>query len=215
MKTQDLPYIIYKQEPLPYSFEAINSYIDKETIEVNFKFHHAEYIDNLNIIIQDLDIENIALERIFEKCDLYPKGLLENAGGYYNYTFLWRIITPNCGGDLSPEFMSAIDHAFNSFEQFKMEFEHAALSIDGSGWAWLVVDNDNKLKITTTTNEVNPLMKNGDVQGVPVIAINMWERMYYLKHQNNRKEYVINFWSVLNWTFIDNNYREIILSKYI
>ena len=215
MKIQDFPIEIYSQLPLSFSFESLNPYLDKATIEKNYNYHYREYADNLNIIVQELGLENISLTQIFENDNKYSKDLLNNAGGYYNYSLLWKIITPNCGGDLSTELMNEIDKSFNSFEQFKNEFEKAALTIIGSGWAWLVIDSKNNLKIVSTKNEENPLMKSLNIFGTPIIAINMWERMYYLKYNDDKNQYVSNFWSLLNWKTIDEIYKNIIWSKYL
>lgn len=215
MKTQEITETLIALPELPYSFKALEPYIDRETMEVHYKLHHGGYVSNLNKALNENNIHNKGLEEILKSISKYPKEIRNNAGGHYNHSLFWQTIGPDCGGDLTPYLMEAVDRSFNSLENFKREFEKSAMAIFGSGWAWIIVDENNMLKITSTHNQDNPLMDDVKPNGIPILGLDVWEHAYYLKYYNNKAEYVRNFWSIINWEKVDELYKEAVLSKYI
>jgi len=214
MKIADLPIQYFEKAKLHFKSNALEPYIDQRTIDINYQYHYQEYIDLLNVLIQNLNLEHLSLDKILSTHQNYCKELGENAGGFFNYSFLWNMLTGNCGGDLSVDFMQAIDNNFGSLEKFKQDFEFKANNLFGSGWTWLIMNQDYKLEILNTPNEINPLMKQSTKQGTPLLAINLWERMYYLKYQSKRHDYISNYWNIIDWTYISNLYHRAMLQKY-
>jgi len=131
-----------------------------------------------------------------------PAALRNNAGGHYNHTLFWTMMTPNGGGEPTGKVKTAIDAAFGNFNDFKTKFNDAAKSRFGSGWAWLVLNKEGKLEIGSTPNQDNPLMDVSEVKGTPILCLDVWEHAYYLKYQNKRADYVNAFWNVVNWNTV-------------
>lgn len=183
---------------LPYAYNALEPYIDQQTMEIHHTRHHQAYITNLNNAIEGTEMAGMSLEAIFQQMSKYPAAVRNNGGGHYNHTLFWEIMAPNAGGKPSGKLLEAIEQRFGSFEQFQEDFNKAALTRFGSGWAWLLVDTDGKLQISSTANQDNPLMDTEAVRGIPVMGIDVWEHAYYLKYQNKRPDYVGNFWNVIN-----------------
>jgi len=188
---------------LPYAYDALEPFIDRQTMEIHHTRHHKAYIDKLNGA--DLSALNMAASNA-EKCKSItsdsPAILRNNLGGHYNHCFFWEILQPNPGNlpNLpSGKLADAINSSFKSFEEFKKEFSDKALKLFGSGWCWLVKDEAGKLQITTTPNQDNPLMKTAAVNGSPILALDVWEHAYYLKYQNKRVDYIGNWWNIVNW----------------
>lgn len=196
----------FKLPKLAYSTDALEPYIDQKTMEIHYGKHHNGYVVNLNNAISGTEIENFDLESIFEKVSDYPKAIRNNGGGHYNHSLFWDIMSPEGGGEPAGELANAIKDSFGSFELFKKKFEDAALSIFGSGWAWLVV-KDDLLKIGTTPNQDNPLMDISEFKGMPIFGLDIWEHAYYLKYQNRRIDYVSSFWNIVNWDEISRRYK--------
>lgn len=187
---------------LKYEYSNFEPHIDARTMEIHYTRHHAGYVEKLNEAIKGTDFEGKSLEEIL-KSDNLPTAVRNNAGGHWNHTFFWEILSPE-GGEPKGEFLEALNKTFGSFEKFKEEFEKVALSRFGSGWAWLVKTEDG-LKITSTANQDNPLMAGAEVKGLPaqagtpILGLDVWEHAYYLNYQNKRADYVKAFWSIVDW----------------
>ncbi|MEZ4864975.1 MAG: superoxide dismutase [Caldilineaceae bacterium] len=189
---------------LPYSYNALEPTIDARTMEIHHDKHHAGYTQKLNDAIQGTDMEGKSIEEILRRgAESLPTAVRNNGGGYANHDLFWKIMSPNGGGEPSGELAEAIRNSFGSFQSFKDEFENAASSRFGSGWAWLVLDNSNKPKIYSMPNQDSPLMQ-GDK---PLMGLDVWEHAYYLKYQNNRGAYVKNWWNVVDWNQVNQNFQ--------
>ena len=193
---------------LPYAYDALEPYIDKATMEIHHTKHHQAYVNNLNAAIDGTEMAGKSLEELFKNMSKYPMAVRNNGGGHWNHTLFWEIMGPDGGGKPSGDLLKAIEKKFGSFEKFQEEFNKAALTRFGSGWAWLIIDKDGDVAVTSTPNQDNPLMDVADVKGFPIMGIDVWEHAYYLKYQNRRPEYVSNFWSVINWKEVEKRYAE-------
>lgn len=191
---------------LPYAYNALEPHIDAKTMEIHFSKHHLGYANKLNSAIAGTEMANMSIEDILKKLDPENKAVRNNGGGYYNHNFFWEIMAPNKGGEPTGTLAEAITKDFGSFADFKTQFTEAATKQFGSGWAWLIVDKTGKLVITTTANQDNPLMTKLGNSGTPVLAVDVWEHAYYLKHQNKRKDYVEGFFNVINWDKVTEKY---------
>jgi Fe-Mn family superoxide dismutase len=186
---------------LPYDYSALEPHIDARTMEIHHTKHHNAYVTNLNNAIAGTDAEKLSLEQILADVSKYGPAVRNNGGGHYNHDMFWQIMGPNAGGAPSGELAAAIDLAFGSFEKMKEEFNKAAATRFGSGWAWLVM-HDGKLTVTSTPNQDNPLMDVADVKGFPILGLDVWEHAYYLNYQNRRPDYVSSWWNVVNWNAV-------------
>ncbi len=195
---------------LDYAYDALEPYIDQETMKIHHTKHHQAYINKFVDAIEGTDLENQSMEQIFKNISNHPKAVRNNGGGHYNHTLFWKILGPDGGGQPSGDLMQAIEEQFDSFQNFKQEFDDAATSQFGSGWAWLIVDNSGKLQVTSTPNQDNPLMDIAEQKGTPILGLDVWEHAYYLKYQNKRPEYVSNFWNVVNWQEVQRRYDQAI-----
>jgi Fe-Mn family superoxide dismutase len=184
---------------LPYAFNALEPHIDARTMEIHHGKHHNTYVTNLNNALAGKPEENSSIEDICKNISKFPVAVRNNGGGHYNHSFFWTILGPD-GGKPSGGLSDAINAAFGSFDEFKTKFAAAAAGRFGSGWAWLIVDGAGKLQITSTPNQDNPLMDVAEVQGKPVLGLDVWEHAYYLNYQNRRPDYVTAFWNVVNWS---------------
>jgi Fe-Mn family superoxide dismutase len=193
--------------PLPYPSNALEPFIDKQTMEIHHGKHHQAYIDKLNLVPPDQFDASLDLGKSCAKVNEHSEPLLRNnLGGHYNHSQFWQMLKPNPEKkELMPvgKLGDAIKKEFTSFDNFKKEFSDQSAKIFGSGWCWLIVDEKNKLKITTTPNQDNPLMEVATERGRPVLGLDVWEHAYYLKYQNRRPEYISNWWSVVNWQKCD------------
>jgi len=184
---------------LPYEFDALEPYIDSETMETHYTKHHAGYESKLNSALEgvDHDFESIedVLKNIKELPDDVMQAVINNGGGLANHNLFFSTLSPEGGGEPVGDLLEEIEDVFGSFDDFTAEFETAALGQFGSGWAWLVVNQDDELEIYSTPNQDSPLM-NGHK---PILGIDVWEHAYYLHYQNKRAEYVSNFWNVVDW----------------
>ena len=184
---------------LPYAFNALEPHIDARTMEIHHGKHHNTYVTNLNNALAGKPEENSSIEDICKNISKFPVAVRNNGGGHYNHSFFWTILGPD-GGKPSGGVADAINAAFGSFDEFKTKFAAAAAGRFGSGWAWLIVDGAGKLQITSTPNQDNPLMDVAEVQGKPILGLDVWEHAYYLNYQNRRPDYVAAFWNVVNWS---------------
>jgi Fe-Mn family superoxide dismutase len=191
---------------LPYPYDALEPYIDKMTMEIHHTKHHQAYINNLNSALEKYpEFHNLELEEILRNLNQLPEeirtAVRNNGGGHYNHSLFWEIMKPNGGGEPKGKLKEEIERNFGSFEEFKKLFSETAIKHFGSGWAWLVITSDKKLKVYSMLNQDNPLM-NGDI---PIMGLDVWEHAYYLKYQNRRAEYVEAWWHVVNWDKIEEN----------
>lgn len=191
---------------LSYDLAALEPHIDARTMEIHHGKHHAAYVNNLNAATKDTPLENMTVEEIMASISKYSMAVRNNGGGHYNHSLFWELMAP--GGSDVPEgkLAAAIDDAFGSFDGFKSAFTNAATTRFGSGWAWLVKKADGSLVISSTPNQDNPLMDNVEVQGTPILGLDVWEHAYYLNYQNRRLDYISAFFNVINWTKVAELY---------
>jgi Fe-Mn family superoxide dismutase len=189
----------HKLPKLPFNEDALEPVISKETIEFHYGKHHQAYVDNLNKLIAGTEFEDMELEEIIMKSG---GGIFNNAAQVFNHTFYWNCLAPNGGGKPEGKLAEAIDEAFGSFEKFKELFSAKAVGTFGSGWAWLVKNQDGALEIVSTGNADNPLTKGQ----TPLLTCDVWEHAYYIDYRNARAKYVEAFWNLLNWDFVAGNF---------
>lgn len=192
---------------LPYSFDALEPHIDAKTMEIHHGKHHGTYVSKLNGAVEGTPEADLSIEDLMKKVGSLSTAVRNNGGGHYNHSLFWQILSPNGGGQPSGDLASAIDSTFGSFDKFKEEFNNAAATRFGSGWAWLIVDDSGNLKVTSTPNQDNPVMDIAEVKGTPVLGLDVWEHAYYLKYQNKRPDYVQAFWNVVNWDEVSKRYK--------
>ena len=191
---------------LPYAYDALEPYLDEQTMRLHHGKHHAGYTTKLNAAIEGSDLANQSIEDILANVSKHGGAVRNNGGGFYNHSLFWTVMGPNGGGKPSGELASAIDEAFGSFEAFKDAFANAAATQFGSGWAWLLVDGNGKLQVSSTANQDNPLMDVAEVKGTPILGLDVWEHAYYLKYQNRRPDYIEAFFNVINWDAVAAKY---------
>jgi Fe-Mn family superoxide dismutase len=192
---------------LPYAYDALEPHIDKLTMEIHHDKHHAAYVKNLNDNLAGTAFATLSLEEILNKVTDKDKAVRNNGGGHYNHSLFWTLLSPTKQAP-SDKLKSAITSAFGSWETFQTKFNDAAKTVFGSGWAWLIVTPDKKLAIINTPNQDNPLMHNiVKDKGTPILALDVWEHAYYLKHQNKRPEYIDAFWNAVNWDEVEKRYK--------
>ncbi|MFN8406160.1 MAG: superoxide dismutase [Sphingobacteriaceae bacterium] len=196
----------FKLPALPYATDALEPHIDKMTMEIHHGKHHQAYVDNLNKAIVGTDAEKLTVEDIIGNISKYPMVVRNNGGGHYNHALYWSIMSPHGGGIPAGDLAKAIDAAFGSFDNFKTKFAEAGTTRFGSGWAWLSVDSQGKLQVSSTPNQDNPLMDIAEVKGTPILGMDVWEHAYYLKYQNKRPDYITAFWHVINWQAVADNF---------
>lgn len=190
---------------LPYSYDALEPHIDARTMEIHHTKHHNAYVTNLNAALVGTEGEKLSLEQLCASISKFPMPVRNNGGGHFNHSLFWTILSPTGGGTPDGDLANAINTAFGSFEKLKEEFNKAATTRFGSGWAWLIV-HDGKLVVTSTPNQDNTLMDIAEVKGTPILALDVWEHAYYLHYQNRRPDYITAFWNVINWTEVARRY---------
>ena len=184
---------------LPYAHSALEPIISEKTISFHYGKHHQTYVNNLNGMIEGTEFENADLETIVKKSE---GPIFNNAAQIWNHTFYFLSLTPNKGSVPSPELTKAIAASWDTIENFKAEFNKAAVSVFGSGWAWLVKDADGKLSIVKESNAGNPITRGL----VPLLTFDVWEHAYYLDYQNRRADYVAALWDLVNWKVVSDRY---------
>ena len=194
---QGAPALVF--EPLPYAYDALEPYIDAQTMEIHYSRHHQAYFNNLTKAVAGTEMEGQSLEALFAKMSQLPVAVRNNGGGHWNHALFWKSLSPQGGGQPGGALGTAINQAFGSFDEFKKQFDAAAVGRFGSGWAWLGIGADGKLFISSTPNQDNPLMDVAEKRGAPLLGLDVWEHAYYLKCQNKRADYVAAFWNVVNW----------------
>lgn len=188
----------HKLPALPFSMEALAPTLSKETLEYHYGKHHQAYVTNLNKMIVGTEFENMPLEEIILKSS---GGIFNNAAQIFNHTFYWNCLSPNGGQEPKGNLAEAINKAFGSFAEFKEKFTQTAVGTFGSGWAWLVKDQNGELEIVSTSNAGNP-MTDGKK---PLLTCDVWEHAYYIDYRNARPSYVEKFWDLVNWDFVESN----------
>lgn len=192
--------------PLPYSYDALEPFIDKQTVEIHYSKHHKAYYDNFINAIKGTDMESMDIIDIFRNISKYPMAVRNNGGGYFNHTFYWEGMKAHGGGLPTGKLSEIITKSFSSFDEFKKQFSDAGKTRFGSGWAWLCLDDKGKLFIYSTPNQDNPLMDIAEKKGIPLLVMDVWEHAYYLKYQNKRPDYIDAFWNLVNWEEVAMRY---------
>ena len=192
---------------LPYATNALEPYIDAQTMEIHHGKHHQGYTTKLNAAIEGTDLANQRIENIISQLDMNNMAVRNNGGGYINHNLFWSVMGPD-GGQPSGELLKAINDSFGSVDQFKEKFANAAATRFGSGWAWLCKKEGGTLDICSTPNQDNPMMPGVGCGGHPVLGLDVWEHAYYLKYQNRRPDYINAFWNVVNWEKVGELYQQ-------
>ncbi len=192
---------------LEYAYDALEPHIDARTMEIHHTKHHAAYTNNLNAAVDGSELEGKTIEDVLAGVSNLSVAVRNNGGGFYNHNLFWTVMSPNGGGEPSGELADAINNAFGSFDAFKEEFNKAAATRFGSGWAWLVKKADGSLAVTSTANQDNPLMDLAEVKGTPILGLDVWEHAYYLHYQNRRPDYIGAFWNVINWDEVTRRFK--------
>jgi superoxide dismutase, Fe-Mn family len=190
---------------LPYDFNALEPHIDARTMEIHHGKHHNAYVTNLNNAIAGTALEGKSLEELMKVAGSNT-AVRNNGGGHYNHSMFWNLLSPSGGGKPTGELAAAIDAKFGSFDAFKEEFNKAAATRFGSGWAWLCVDTKKQLCVCSSPNQDNPLMDVAECPGTPILGLDVWEHAYYLHYQNRRPDYIAAFWNVINWDEVAKRY---------
>ena len=193
--------------PLPYSADALEPHIDKQTMEIHHGKHHNAYVTNLNAALEKApELQSRSIEDLVKGINTVPEAVRtavrNNGGGHINHSMFWQIMGPGGGGAPTGAIADAINSSFGSFDKLKEQFKTAATGRFGSGWAW-VIDNGGKLVVESTPNQDNPMMDGKK----PVFGIDVWEHAYYLKYQNRRPDYIDAWWNVVNWAEINKRLR--------
>lgn len=200
-----------KLPELPYAYDALEPYVDTETMKIHHTKHHQGYINKFNAALEkhpELQQKNIV--DLLENLDALPEdvqaAVRNNGGGYYNHALFWRMMTPNSSKQPTGQLIDAINEAFGSFDAFKEQFSKTALTVFGSGWAWLAMDDENNLRIMTTPQQDSTILHGHQ----PILGLDVWEHAYYIKYQNKRPDYVTAWWNVVNWEFVEKLYITVI-----
>ncbi len=194
---------------LPYEYKALEPHLDAQTMEIHHSKHHQGYVNKLNGALEDHpDLLEKEIEDLLRNLSDLPAevqtGVRNNGGGHANHSLFWTVMSPDGGGKPEGELLEAINSRFESFEKFQEEFETAATTQFGSGWAWLTVDSDGDLQVLSTSNQDSPLSEDE----TPLLCLDVWEHAYYLKYQNLRPDYVKAFWNVVNWKEVARRFLE-------
>lgn len=201
----------YTLPDLNYSYDALEPHFDARTMEIHHTKHHNAYITKVNDAIKGSDLESLSIEALISDLAAVPDSsrgaIRNNGGGHANHSFFWTLLSPNGGGTPTGALAQAIDSELGGFDVFKSAFANAGATRFGSGWAWLVLKSDGTLSVTSTPNQDSPLMKGiANIEGTPIVGLDVWEHAYYLKYQNLRPSYIEAFWNVIDWSKADAIY---------
>ena len=197
----------FAQTPLPYAYSALDPHIDARTMEIHYSKHAAAYASNLRDAAKEEGVDTAKpLEQVLASISKYTTKMRNNGGGHYNHELFWSILQPVEGVGPEGALLSALNSSFGSYEAFVSQFEAAAKTRFGSGWAWLLVDASGKLVVSSTPNQDNPQMDIAEVKGIPILGLDVWEHAYYLNYQNRRPDYVAAFWKVVNWKAVSDRF---------
>lgn len=191
---------------LEYAYDALEPFIDAETMQIHHSKHHQGYVNNLNKALEGTSTVTLTLEDLLKDISNYSMATRNNAGGHYNHTLFWTILTPKKNTQPTDKLLESINKHFGSLDSLKTLINKEAANRFGSGWVWLSVDKDNKLFVSSTANQDNPLMNTAEKQGRPILGFDVWEHAYYLKYQNKRGDYLSAIWNVLNWEEVSRRY---------
>jgi len=197
----------FQLTPLTYEYNALEPYIDAQTMEIHHSKHLAAYVTNLNAAVKGTEAEKMSLTEIMANTKKFDMKVRNNAGGVYNHDLYFATLSPKGGGQPTGDLAAAINASFGSFDNMKTQLNNAGLTRFGSGWAWLYVAADGKLAISSTSNQDNPLMDIAEFKGIPVLGIDVWEHAYYLKYQNKRADYLNAIWNVINWEEVSKRFK--------
>jgi Fe-Mn family superoxide dismutase len=197
---------MFELPDLPYAFDALEPHIDATTMEIHHDKHHGTYVQKLNDALEGQDdLLSLDINELIQNLDKVPEdkrmAVRNNGGGHANHSLFWELMSPDGGGEPNGELGDAINESFGSFDKFKTAFKAAAVGRFGSGWAWLIKDND-KLTIVSTPNQDSPLMEGKH----PLLGLDVWEHAYYLKYQNKRPDYIDAWWNVVNWPEVERRF---------
>lgn len=200
--------INFQQIPLPYAYNALESFIDAMTMEIHHTKHAAGYTKNLNdaCVEEKVDIKTTSITSLLASISKYSTKIRNNAGGHYNHELFWQSMQPAPASMPTGSLAKAIEKSFGTFADFQKAFSEAAKNRFGSGWAWLIINEKKELAICSTANQDNPLMDIAEVKGYPLLGLDVWEHAYYLKYQNKRADYISNWWNLVNWKFVEERY---------
>jgi Fe-Mn family superoxide dismutase len=193
--------MVHELPALPYAKNALEPHLSQETLEYHYGKHHQTYVTNLNNLIQGTEFDTMSLDDIIMKAPR-PSPLFNNAAQVWNHTFYWNCLTPNGGGEPSGQLAEAINKKFGSLASFKDEFTKAAVTLFGSGWAWLVKNADGSLELMSTSNAGTPMTDGKKA----LLTCDVWEHAYYIDYRNARPKYVEAFWNLVNWDFVTKQY---------
>jgi Fe-Mn family superoxide dismutase len=199
----------YEVPPLPYAYNALEPYIDEQTMQLHHDKHHAAYVNNLNTALEgQAALAALPVDQLIRRLNEVPENIRtavrNNGGGHLNHTMFWEIMKPGGGGAPSGALASAIQQVFGSFDEFKAKFKDAGVKRFGSGWVWLTRDLSGALQVTSTANQDSPL-----IDGLyPVMGNDVWEHAYYLKYQNRRPDYLDAWWNVVNWDEVAKRFEQ-------
>jgi Fe-Mn family superoxide dismutase len=200
----------FDQTPLTYAFNALEPNIDAETMQIHYTKHAAAYSKNLKEAIAAENITATSVEDILAKVSKYSTKVRNNGGGHYNHELFWKLLSPTTTQP-NAALSAAITKDFGSLDALKKQFNDAAKTRFGSGWAWLIITSEKKLAIASTANQDNTMMDIAEVKGFPLFGIDVWEHAYYLKYRNLRADYVENFWKVLNWDYVNERFNSLMV----
>lgn len=194
---------------LPYAYDALEPYIDTLTMQIHHDKHHAAYVTNLNKALEATPaLQGLSVAELLASLSKVPdnirQAVINNGGGVWNHTLYWQIMGPKVGGEPTGDLAAAIKSAFGSFDAFKAALSNAGMTRFGSGWAWLVLDKEGKLVVTSTANQDCPLSNGQKV----LLGVDVWEHAYYLKYQNRRADYLAAWWNVVNWAEVAARYKQ-------
>ncbi|MEM3113038.1 MAG: superoxide dismutase [Candidatus Pacearchaeota archaeon] len=198
---------------LPYTYDSLEPWIDAKTMQIHYEKHHQAYIDKLNATVKGTKFENKNVDEILKSIEDVPEKIrnhvINHGGGHSNHTLFWQLLNPNYKTSTKKpdeKLLRVIEGSFKNFDEFKKKFSEAALSRFGSGWAWLIINENGELEIISTPNQDSPLMDNK----IPILGLDVWEHAYYLKYQNKRADYVEAFWNIINWKKVEEIYKEVV-----
>ncbi|GAC1366122.1 MAG: superoxide dismutase [Ktedonobacteraceae bacterium] len=198
----------FEVPPLTYAYNALEPYIDEQTMHLHHDKHHATYVTNLNNALQGHEFASLSIEQVIRRLSEVPTSaqtaVRNNGGGHYNHSMFWETMTPGGSKEPTGELAAAINAKFGSLDALKQAFNDAGAKRFGSGWAWLVLDKTGNLAVTSTANQDSPLI-DGDT---PILGNDVWEHAYYLKYQNRRPEYLSAWWNVVNWDVAAKRYTQ-------
>ncbi len=198
----------YKLPDLPYAYDALEPHIDERTMRIHHTKHHQGYTNKVNAALEGSDFADLPIEEVLQKINDVPESIrqavINNGGGYANHKLFWTILSPKGGGAPTGDISDAINENFGNFDKFKDALTNAATGQFGSGWGWLCVKKDGSLEVLSTANQNSPYM-NGLT---PILGVDVWEHAYYLNYQNERGTYVNNFWNLVNWDQVNDNYND-------